>query len=690
MTINFSDASIKNKSLSKGLDLISGNTLLLKNKKVPILCGEVQFFRMDPEVWESCLKQVKNLGLPIVSTYLSWYRFSTSPGHYDLEGVTNPRLNVRKFLDLCSKHDLYVTMKPGPWICAEETNGGYPEWLVQIRDLQALDSQDRSVKGYNYPFQSPIPSYFHPEYQKHVEQWLKAVDDVIKDYCYPNGPIILMQLDNEPCFTFHDRMFESDYNPIISKPGGLYSQWLEEKYESVEELNLLYGTQWQDFKTITPPRELELRRMKEIARYLDWVEFKENLFARHVSSIGQHHLNNGIDEVLFTINYNLHQQLATPNNWDYLEKASGIGGFDYYPTLPMDFNNFVEVVKAVNYSRSVNRIVWSPEIMCGIWSFAGQEHHANELSSNEFEYLYLTCLAYGLKGMNFYMLGDRDNWVNSPIDTKGQMSETADSVKKTIQIMQTIPNFYDFQVEQLVGVLYYRSYAREAFIVNETPTTIDGYFLGQAYKYFDNVFSNLVNENVNAGIFDPDINPESISRFKLVVAPCGRFMDRKTQQILLNYIEQGGNVVCFPEIPGYDWDESRVDVLRDALDRGKTLLNPYWKSTQIGDGCLIEMRQAEFSGEILGELIRSLSIKFPVTSKDHRVKTTIHSIESSQLYFVINTADEEIDTELRFMEIREGALENVLFHDKSIIIENNISNITIPPRSVKVFYRKPC
>jgi beta-galactosidase len=147
MTFNRSDASMANISLSKGTELISGNTLLLKNKKVPLLCGEVQFFRMDPEVWESCLKQVKNLGLPIVSTYLSWYRFSTGPGEYDLEGVTNPRLNVRKFLDLCSKYDLYVTMKPGPWICAEETNGGYPDWLVQNRDLQVLDAQDQPVKG---------------------------------------------------------------------------------------------------------------------------------------------------------------------------------------------------------------------------------------------------------------------------------------------------------------------------------------------------------------------------------------------------------------------------------------------------------------------------------------------------------------------------------------------------------------
>ncbi len=40
------------------------------------------------------------------------------------------------------------------------------------------------------------------------------------------------------------------------------------------------------------------------------------------------HLQNGLRGVLFTANYNEHDQPSVPNNWSRLEKAGGLGGFD--------------------------------------------------------------------------------------------------------------------------------------------------------------------------------------------------------------------------------------------------------------------------------------------------------------------------------------------------------------------------
>ena len=149
---------------------------------------------MSPDVWEKCLQQVKNLGLPMVSTYLSWRRFSPAPGVFDLTGEQDECRNVPRFLELCRKMGLWVTMKPGPWICAEEVNGGYPSWLLSDDGMHVIDSKDNPVQGYQYPFQSPIPSYFHAGYLEHVRQWLQAVDEVIREYCYPRGPIVLLSI----------------------------------------------------------------------------------------------------------------------------------------------------------------------------------------------------------------------------------------------------------------------------------------------------------------------------------------------------------------------------------------------------------------------------------------------------------------------------------------------------------------
>ncbi|HTP58054.1 MAG TPA: beta-galactosidase, partial [Spirochaetia bacterium] len=218
-------------------ELIKNGALVVNGARVPILSGEIQFFRMPPETWDTALEGLKAAGLPMVSTYLSWRRFSLGRDRYDLDGRTDPRLDVRRFLDLCRKHGLLVTMKPGPWICAEEANGGYPDWLVEMKDLQVLDAAGNPVQGYNPSFRSPIPSYLHPMYLDAVGTWFREVDKVIKPYAYPQGPIILVQVDNEPSMTFHDTLLESDYNPINVGEDGLYNRWLKEKYRTIADLN---------------------------------------------------------------------------------------------------------------------------------------------------------------------------------------------------------------------------------------------------------------------------------------------------------------------------------------------------------------------------------------------------------------------------------------------------------------------
>ncbi|MCE1254475.1 MAG: beta-galactosidase [Anaerolineae bacterium] len=689
MTLNFTfpPQLIDEGLTSKGLDLIEANTLRFAEKNIPVLSGEVQFFRMDPDVWEACLDQVKNLGLPIVSTYLSWQRFSKAPGEFDLTGKNDPRLNVPRFLDMCRQKGLYVTLKPGPWICAEEHNGGYPDWLVCNPALQVLDAENRVVQGYNFPFQSPIPSYFHPVYQDHVRQWLEAVDEVIKPYCYPNGPIILVQLDNEPCFTFHDRCFESDYNPLVAERGGLYSRWLASKYGTPEKINQTYHSAYAGFDEITPPRRLQLNRMRELARYMDWAEFKETLFAAHVASIGQHHLRNGINRVLFTINYNLHPQLAAPNNWAYLEGVSGMGGYDYYPEMPMQADGFVDVVQAVNYSRVVNRVPWSPEIMCGIWNFAGQEHRSDHLKAADYAYLYLTCLAYGLKGMNFYMLADRDNWVNSPIDERGRLTETAGAVLDTLKLFNSVPSYLELKVEQNTAVLYYRPYAREAFISHETPCDVQGYHLGSAHAVFKQTYAALLQAGVNPALFDPDLQVVLPPSVKLLVAPLSPYMDVNTQTRLLAYVNQGGTLLCPGGLPAFDWDEKPAGLLNQAFNAAEALNGPGWKLVNIGAGRLLVLENAAPDAALLKELLERLEIERPVYAEDGRVKATLQKNAAGCLYFWVNTTNEAVETAVHFTEIKDAILNDVLSSGETLKVAGGKSLLKLPARSVKVFWQ---
>ncbi len=664
--------------------LIDGNMLRLRGETIPLLSGEVQFFRMPPEAWEPCLRAVKKMGLPIVSTYLSWRRFALGVDEYDLLGKTDPHLNLPRFLELCRDLGLWVILKPGPWICAEETNGGYPDWLVSDPELQVLDCQDRPVQGYNPPFQSPIPSYFHPKYQGYVQRWLEAVDQVILPYTYPNGPILLVQLDNEPGFTFHDRMFESDYNPYVANKGGLYSQWLKKKYEGCESLPVVYAQENPDMGRVCPPRTLRISKQEELTRYWDWVEFKEWLLAGHVRSICADHQRNGLTQVLFTTNYNDHPQLATPNDWHRLEAAGDIGGFDYYPTLPMRSSDFAKMVKALNYSRSVNRLAWSPEIMCGIWSFEGQPHTAIDLSPADFEYLYLTCLAYGLKGMNFYMLADRDNWVGSPLDIHGQTSPTAQAVEKTNRLMNTIPHFFEMDCKQPLGVAFYHPYAREAFIANETATSLGNYQLGDAYAHFEQVYRDLLELNLNPGLIDLWVNPQALHNYRLVILPAGSYMDRQAQQALVDYVLSGGILVVYPALPFTDLDFKPLSLLETLGDAPKSS-----DSDRIGfnkKGALIVSTGASPLKEQLKSLADKFGVTPEVTTSDPSIMTVIQHGKGEEILFVINPDDYPRKTDLLFEASRSGELVEVLDPTTVLAIKNRKSHIELSPRTVRVFY----
>jgi hypothetical protein len=490
-----------------------------------------------------------------------------------------------------------------------------------------------------------------------VRRWLEDVDNLIRDFCYPAGPIVLVQLDNEPCQTFHDRMFESDYNPVNVGPGGWYSRFLQEKYQTIDRLNQCHRSNWQNFDEVKAPRRLQIQKLEELPGLMDWVEFKEWLLAEEVSRVGKMHRKNGLENVVFTINFNEHPQLAVPNNWKRIEQASELGGYDYYPNMPMEQPDMIKMAQAVNYSRCVNRVVWSPEIMCGIWNFSGQPHAPDHLKAAEYEYLYRVCLAYGLKGMNYYMLADRDNWVNSPLDDQGKPTPTIQAVEHTLQVMNSVPDFYNLEVEQPVGVLYYRPYAREAYMAQETLAVVDGYALGQAYDHFKLVYDELFRLNCNPGLVDLWANPDGLKKFKMVWVPAGAYMDADSLRLLKQYAQDGGRVIFSPAVPSMDLDFNRIsekDLLRSASS-GEQSIQP-------GQGEWIVAQVRKDSRAWIQETLRRYDLLPRVESDHPEVFTTLQRSSSHVVLSVINTSHSEVAAGLSFKQWEPGQLVHVQPH----------------------------
>ncbi|MFW9335661.1 beta-galactosidase [Paenibacillus polymyxa] len=89
------------------------------------ICAEFHYARYDERYWEDEIIKVKMGGVNIIATYVFWNL------HEEVEGIFNwsANKNLRYFIELCGKHQLYVIIRIGPFNHGEIRNGGIPDWL---------------------------------------------------------------------------------------------------------------------------------------------------------------------------------------------------------------------------------------------------------------------------------------------------------------------------------------------------------------------------------------------------------------------------------------------------------------------------------------------------------------------------------------------------------------------------------
>lgn len=81
-------------------------------------------------------------GLNAVDVYINWaLHHPKGDGNYVFEDIAD----IERFMELATEEDLYIILRPGPYICAEIDNGGLPYWLrTKYPDIQ-LRTNDFSL-----------------------------------------------------------------------------------------------------------------------------------------------------------------------------------------------------------------------------------------------------------------------------------------------------------------------------------------------------------------------------------------------------------------------------------------------------------------------------------------------------------------------------------------------------------------
>lgn len=89
------------------------------------ISGSFHFFRATPPNWRRIIRVMKAAGLNALSTYISWSLHNPADGEYVWDGLAD----LNQFLDICKEEEMFVILRPGPYIGAERDFGGLPVWL---------------------------------------------------------------------------------------------------------------------------------------------------------------------------------------------------------------------------------------------------------------------------------------------------------------------------------------------------------------------------------------------------------------------------------------------------------------------------------------------------------------------------------------------------------------------------------
>ncbi|MBE0538585.1 MAG: beta-galactosidase [Ignavibacterium sp.] len=569
-------------SASKGYFVKNG-------KPVFVISGEIHYFRLDPKLWEKHLSLLKESGANTISTYIPWDWHEFEEGKFDFTGETNPARNLIKYIKLCKKVGLDLIVKPGPYILAEYEGQGLPQWLIKKagKSTHALDEDGNII--------SPdLMSYMSDEYLHYSFLWYDEIMRIISEHQEKNnGPIIMMQVCNE-VGVFQWLSGKIDYNPSVIHSFKLY---LLNRYESIDKLNKIYGTNYSSMEEISAPAG-KIENKADYCAYFDFHLFYRHYYALYLDTLIKKirsfdidvQLTHNIPGWIYGNAAELPMLISTYK--DILQYRNDIiFGLDHIPEF-VSFRN-------AHSDLACNKILEAIQSSGPVWAAefqSGTREHQVKSDTKDLETFYYASLAHGLKSFNYYMFSQGINpdgkgfygktfYYQTPLNAKAEKSSLYYSIKKVNDFIKK--NEEDLlisktKVDICIGLYkpYYYTELTTSQLLKDKRLDIEklGLFLDPRFVreeiFFNGLLRGLQTLNFNYNINDlENTSLESFLKFKQLWVVTTEFMDSDTQSFLVSYVKNGGHLIMYPVIPTLDLYLNKCTVLVDELgiEQSKTL-----------------------------------------------------------------------------------------------------------------------
>jgi beta-galactosidase len=703
----------------------SAKEYFIKNGKTFFLIsGEIHYFRLDPKLWEKHLRLLKQSGANTTSTYIPWDWHEYEEGKFDFSGETHPARNLIKYIKLCKKVGLDLIVKPGPYILAEYENQGLPGWLLKRcnKNAFALDENEKII--------SPdLMSYMSDEYLNFTFLWYDKIMPIIAEYQESKGgPIIMMQVCNE-VGVFQWLSGKIDYNPFVIK---LYKDFLQGKYNLIDNLNSVYGTKYPSFQKVSAPVG-KIENKQDYCAYFDFHLFYRHYFSEYldllIKKIRSHSINiqltHNIPGWIYGNAAELPMLISTYEEIMRTRKDL-IFGLDHIPEF-VSFRNAHSDLACNKILEAMQPYgpVWAAEFQSGT-----REHHV-KCDGNDLETFYFASLAHGLKGFNYYMFSQGINpdgkgyygktfYYQTPLSENADKSLLYDSIKKINDfINRENEEFLLSETKADICVGLYKPYfytelttsqllKEKRLYIEKLGLTLDPRFVREEI-FFNGLLRSLQTLNFNYDISDlENSNVENLLRYKQLWVVTTEFMDAGTQKLLAAYVKKGGHLIIYPIIPTLDLYLNPCPVLKDELGVKLTksvspnkidafgiedIYTVFKKKEIFQNISKTEIVSTTKTGEVCGirknigdGIVTILGFAFGYTSDEH-----LHLIEKILSLDKIKRQIKVSDPDIQFV-IRKGKKYFYLFllnyHNQRKVFMANSKKYTIKPFSYKVVKMK--
>ncbi|KAK1239242.1 hypothetical protein MKX08_006303 [Trichoderma sp. CBMAI-0020] len=150
------------------------DALYIHGERVVIFSGEVHPFRLPvPSLYLDVFQKIKALGFNMVSFYVDWALLEGKPGHFRADGI----FDLEPFFEAATQAGIYLLARPGPYINAEASGGGFPGWLSRVKGILRTNATDYLDATDNYA--------------------VNVARIIAKAQITNGGPVILYQPENE-------------------------------------------------------------------------------------------------------------------------------------------------------------------------------------------------------------------------------------------------------------------------------------------------------------------------------------------------------------------------------------------------------------------------------------------------------------------------------------------------------------